>query len=376
MLRFLSPSRFPRPPVIDEHHVMPAVVIRSHGAIDVLEYVEKWSSPKPYNDNSQVLVDIIAAGVNPVDAKMRKNNIANMVYPKPKIIGSDFSGIVINAPITSDFKVGDKVYGMLPLLGSPFGSYCGRCCIDPAVLAKVPSTIPMTDAASLPLVSCTIIQAFKAVVEDYNGNCKGKRVFISCGSGGVGTIAVQYCAKVLQMNVTTFASARNFDLLYSLGATTCIDYHTNKIEDSIHDYDVFFDTMGYHNEKLVFNKKYSILRSDVVTHYIHVASSPYNSEEKDWLNLSIPEARLDRVASGFFKQFYHRIFSNVKYHFVFVVPNKSYLEEMAEHVNNGLIKCVVQEKMSLMDVRRAHAILEDGHVTGKLVLIVNDELDG
>ena len=375
MLRFLSPSRFPRPPIIDECNTMSAIVIKSHGTVDVLEYEEKWSCPKPYNDSSQVVIDIIAAGVNPVDVKMRKNIISNIVYPKPKIIGSDFSGIVINAPKTGAFKVGDKVYGMLPLLGSPFGSYCGRCCIDPEILAKAPTTITMIEAASLPLVSCTVIQALKPVIEQYNGNCKGKKVFISCGSGGVGVIAIQYCAKVLQMNVTTTASTRNFDLIYSLGASTCIDYHTNKIEETIKDFDVFFDTMGYNNEKLVLNTNYSILRNDIVTHYIRIASSPYNSNEKDFLHLAIPEARLDRVATGFMKQFYHNIFSKIKYHFVFVVPNKSHLEEMTNHVNNGLVKCVIQEKMKLVDARRAHTILEDGHVTGKLVLVVNDRID-
>ena len=183
-----------------------------HGGPEVLEY--KTSVPCPFPSNSkQVTVDIAVAGLNPVDFKMRIGPIADFLYPKPKIIGSDFAGVIINTPPGSKFVVGQRVFGMLPLLGTPFGSYCSRCCIDESILCPAPQNVSLRDLGSIPLVACTIIQAMRPVISSYNGLTEGKKCFIQAGSGGLGTFAIQYCANVLKMHVATSCSPRNFDLL-------------------------------------------------------------------------------------------------------------------------------------------------------------------
>ena len=139
------------------------------------------------------------------------------MYRKPKIIGSDFAGVVVNAPDGSKFKKGDRVYGMLPLLGTKYGAYAQKCCIDESILSIAPPDIPLVHLSSFPLVACTVIPPLKAVVKAFEGNVAGKKCFIQAGSGGVGSFAIQYCAKHLGMYVSTTCSPRNFELVKSLG---------------------------------------------------------------------------------------------------------------------------------------------------------------
>lgn len=380
----VSPSRFPTAPGRDKNSTMKAIVMRTHGNLDVLVY-EDFPSPLPAK-KSHVVIDIVAAGCNPVDFKMRKNPIADWVYPKPKILGSDMAGIVhsVQSEIgTGKFQIGDRVFGMLPLLGSCYGGYAERCCVDENILAKAPDNVLLVDLAVMPLVACTVVQAFRPVIAAFKGkeNMKGLKCFIQAGSGGVGCLAVQYCANVLGMTVATTCSPRNFELMLSLGASQCIDYHTEKVEDVLQDCDVFLDTLGYQFEKLALGKSSKLMRKSGphCSHYIRIASSPHESNgtfnmSGDPLGLSIPEARLDRVASGFSKQFLSKmnVFSRVKYHFVFVKPEAAAIEEIGAAMSAGLIRAVTQEAIPLSDARRAHDLLESGHVTGKIALIVNE----
>jgi len=122
---------------------------------------------------------------------MRKGPIWDTIYPKPKIIGSDFAGIVKSAPSSSKFKIGDRVFGMLPLLGSQYGAYAEYVCIDEKLLAKAPENVDLEALAVIPLVACTVVQALKPVVKCYGDAIKGKKILIQAGSGGVGSLAIQ-----------------------------------------------------------------------------------------------------------------------------------------------------------------------------------------
>ena len=162
-----------------------------------------------------------------------------------------------------------------------------------------------------------------------------------------------------------------------------IDYHTERIEDRVQNYDVVIDSLGWLTEELILDSKKSILRKggDSKSHYIRIASSPHSIDDheqkgnisKDFLNMAIPEANAFRVMGGFLKQWCSR-FSNVSYHFVFVRPNKEVLDELREILALGIIKPVIQEVIPMDDVVRAHRLLEGGHVTGKIVLVIDDTL--
>lgn len=376
----LSPGRFPPAPLQDTERTMRAVVIHRHGGPENL-VLEDFPAPIPNPRARHVLVEVSHAGLNPVDFKMRKYNISDLAYPKPKIIGSDISGRVLSAPTDSPFAVGDRVFGMLPLLGTQYGGYATQCCIDENYLCHAPDNVSLKDLSSIPLVACTIVGALRPVIEAFNGQTAGRKCFIQAGSGGVGTFAVQYCANVLGMLVATTCSPRNADLLLSLGASEVIDYHTERIEDRIRDYDVFIDVLGYKYEDIVLDSKSHILRrsGDFPSHYVRIASSPHVLEEsdphisRDPFGVTIPEASPLRVMKGAVKQLFN-MHSGIGYHFVLVKPDKLALQVAADAMKEGKIRAVIQEVIPLEEAARAHRELENGHVTGKLVLCVNESI--
>lgn len=376
ILGTISPSRFPQSPLQSNDIKMNAVVMKKHGSPEVLEYVNDF--PAPIINGRQILCKVVAAGLNPVDFKMRKGPIWNTIYPKPKIIGCDFAGVVQEVPLISKFKPGDHVFAMLPLLGSHYGSYADKVCIDEKMLALAPDNVDLESLAVIPLVACTVVQALRPVVQSYKEDIKGKKILIQAGSGGLGTLAIQYCANVLGMYVITTASSTNFDLLKSLGAAEVIDYHNETIESRVQNIDVFFDTIGYVYEHIIFKKDCTILRKQgkLPSFYIKIASSPYGNNKNisdlscDPLGLAIPEARLDRMATGFIKSALSKIIgmSFIKYHFVLVHPDIDALHEIGDAMKKGLVKAIIQQRFPMKDASVSHKILEAGHVVGKLLL--------
>ncbi len=176
----LSPSRFPPSPVPSSTEKMTAVVMERHGDAAVLheaEFAKPCISPK----SRQVLIRVVAAGLNPVDFKMRKGPIADFIYPKPKIIGSDISGVVVEVNEGSQFRVGQNVLAMLPLLGTQYGGYAHYCCVDEELVVSAPDGVDMVELGTVPLVACTVVQALRGVVTAYGGDTKGKKCFVQAG---------------------------------------------------------------------------------------------------------------------------------------------------------------------------------------------------
>jgi len=386
-LGIVSPSRFQTAP-LQADVTMRAAVYRTHGDPSVLE-LDTVQAPVPAPGTRQIQIEVRAAGLNPVDCKLRKTTLYEFLIPLPKVLGCDVAGIVTLAPHGSRFKQGDRVFAMLPPLGTTYGGCAEQCVVEESELALAPEGVSFTYLASLPLVSCTVVQALRPVIAAHGGKggLKGKKCFVSAGSGGLGVLAVQYCARVLGMDVTTSASPRNFGLLHSLGASRCIDYHTQSLGETIRGVDVFFDSLGWKHEEQVM-----AAGSEIVANggwYIRIASSPFASRGEqhaptpDPLGLAIPEARIDRIVEGFARtvlsQLQTRGFSlgilpppKLKYHFVLVTPDGPALEEIAAAIKDGHVRAVVQEVFPLSQVQQASALLEMGHVTGKLVVDVRE----
>lgn len=214
---------------------MKAIRFHSFGGADVLKYED---APKPVAAAGQILVKVHAAGVNPVDWKVRSGQIPAFAATMPYTAGYDVSGIVdsVGEGVT-DFKAGDEVFAYMAL--NRGGGYAQYVALPASEAAKKPSNIDHTHAAAVPLAALTAHQALFDTAKLQSG----QTVLIQGGAGGVGHFAVQL-AHAKGAKVIATASERNIEFVKSLGADTVIDYKAQKFEDIAKDVDVVFDTVG------------------------------------------------------------------------------------------------------------------------------------
>ncbi|MFJ3057847.1 zinc-dependent alcohol dehydrogenase family protein [Herbaspirillum sp. NPDC087042] len=193
----------------------------------------------------QVLVRVLASGVNPLDTKIQGGNAAHAQARLPAILGIDLAGVVeAVAPGETRFLAGDEVYGMTGGIGGVPGSLAQFAAVDADLLAHKPRTLDMRQAAALPLI---FITAWEGLVERARVQA-GQKVLVHGGAGGVGHIAVQI-ARSLGAQVYATGSADQKALIESLGATA-IDYRSQTVDDYVQQYtggqgfDVIYDTVG------------------------------------------------------------------------------------------------------------------------------------
>lgn len=210
---------------------MKAARIHAYGHSDQIE-VEDVTSPS--NKPDEVLVRIKAAGINPVDWKVREGYMAQVApRPFPFTLGQDFSGEVIAVGGTvTGFAVGDRVYGFAS------GAYAELAVVSPSMLAHKPATIDDATAATLPTPGLTALQCVRIA-----GVRKGQRILIHGAAGGVGSIATQLCRAT---GATVIATASSKDMLYlnELGVEEVIDYRSQHFDELVHDVDAAIDTVG------------------------------------------------------------------------------------------------------------------------------------
>ena len=201
--------------------------------------MQAGEAAEPTVGDRDVLVDIHAAGVNLLDAKVRDGEFKLFLpYKAPFVLGHDLAGVVtrVGSAVTR-FTVGDEVYGR-PRDGR-IGTFAERIAVHEDDLAIKPASLSMAEAASVPLVALT---AWQALVERANLQ-PGQKVLIHAGSGGVGTYAIQL-AKHLGATVATTTGTSNVEWVRDLGADVVIDYRTQDFETVVHDYDVVLDSQG------------------------------------------------------------------------------------------------------------------------------------
>src|SRR5438128_4426042 len=210
--------------------LMKAVVLREYGGPEALK-LQDVSRPEPKDD--EVLVRVIAAAVNPVDAYARQGRLSERGLDKrPMIIGYDIAGVVekIGAKVTK-FIAGDAVYAYLPIMRG--GGYAEFAIAKEGEMALKPKNIDFEKAAAVPLAATT---AWQALIDEAKID-NGQTVLIHGGSGGVGHFAIQI-AKARGAKVIATASTANQDLLRQLGVDQPIDYTTTKFQDVVKDVDV------------------------------------------------------------------------------------------------------------------------------------------
>lgn len=320
---------------------MRAVLARGHGGPKVLgvEEVER-----PIVADGKLLVRVFAAGVNPLDWRLRRGELRPITAFKRRWIpGRDIAGdVVAVGEGVEDFQAGDKVYAML---GSVFGGYAEYAVVDGEAAAPMPENLSYEEVAGVPLAALTAIQGLRGALRDLPHDCDEalgrRRVLINGASGGVGTFAVQL-ARIFGAEVTAVCSAKNVGLVRELGADRAVDYEEEDFTGHRDRYDVIFDVVG--------NRSFNACRRALRSGGIHVTTEllPGNFL---WQVLTFPgENRKARV--------------------VIVKTSGRDLGLLKSLFEAHRLRVVSDEVYPLEDAAAAHAHGETGRARGKIVLRV------
>jgi NADPH:quinone reductase-like Zn-dependent oxidoreductase len=312
--------------------IMKAIVVHEYGGPEVLKYEDL---PRPEPKEAQILVRVIAAGVNPVDEAGRSERSAKFFgITLPFVPGYDIAGIVekTGGKITK-FKTGDSVYAYLSLTNG--GGYAEYALTTEREAAPKPKSLTNVDAAAVPVVALT---AWQALIDTAKLSA-GQTVLIHGGSGGVGTFAIQI-AKARGAKVIATASTANQDFLKQLGADVAIDYTKTRFEDVAKNVDVVLDSVG----KDTLARSYGVVKKGgfIVT-----------------LVARIDRGELDK--------------HGIRGASLGVEPDSNELTEIGKLIDEKKIKVIVSQTFPLSEAIKAQEQIATGHTRGKIVLKVANE---
>ncbi|MFZ6733796.1 NADP-dependent oxidoreductase [Undibacterium sp. Ji42W] len=310
--------------------------------------------PVPELGDYEVLVQVHAAAVNLLDAKIRDGEFKLILpYRLPLILGHDAAGIVVKVGSkVRQFKLGDEVYARPD--DFRIGAFAEFIAIKEDSLAMKPASLSMEEAASIPLVGLT---AWQALVEKANLK-PGQKVFIQAGSGGVGTFAIQL-AKHLGAFVATTTSTSNIDLVKSLGADVVIDYKKDDFEKVLHDYDVVLNSQ----DAKTLEKSLQILKPG--GKLISISGPP-------------DTAFAEEIGAPWFVKLIMRMLSfgvrrksrsrHISYSFLFMSAHGRQLREITSLIDAGAIRPVIDKVFPFEASNVAMAYVESGRAKGKVVI--------
>lgn len=309
---------------------MKAVQIHEYGGKDVLKLNQ--DAPKPVAGDGQVLVEVHAASINPVDWKIRAGYLKEMApLTMPATLGGDVCGIVAAVGTSaSTLKVGDRVYGYASLVSGGSGSFAEFVAAKISTVAPAPQKSNVIETAALPLVGASALQA----IEQHIKLQPGQRILIHGGAGGVGSVAIQV-AKSIGAYVATTASADDSAYVQGLGADEVIDYKKEAFEDKLKNFDAVFDTIGGDTMK----KSFKVLRKGGTLVSM----------------LGQPDAGLAQ----------HHGVTAVGQHTHLTIE---VLKRLAQLVDSGTIKIRVGKVFPLEKATEAFHLAEEGDPRGKVVL--------
>ncbi|PSM49460.1 NADPH:quinone reductase [Chroococcidiopsis sp. CCALA 051] len=303
---------------------MKAIRMHAYGGVDVLKYED---APLPQPAADEVLIRIYAAGINPVDWKIREGYVGK-TFNLPHILGADVAGVVESVgDAVRRLKPGDEVYGYASLRRE--GTYAEYIAARESEVTLKPKSIDFIQAAALPVAALTSWQAMfdTAHLE------AGQKILIHAASGGVGSIAVQL-AKAKGARVIGTTSTRNTEFIRKLGVDEVIDYQATPFEDVVRDLDVVLDTIGGETR----SRSLKVLKPDGIL--VSIVGSP-------------PESTGVRVA------------------ITHVQPNAAQLDEITTFIDSGQVKPYVETVLPLSETAQAHQLSQSGRTRGKIVLRVD-----
>ena len=306
---------------------MKAALITDYG-----NEIEVTDVDRPGLPDDSVMVEVHAAAINPIDWIVMDGDMRSMLdYDLPWIVGYDVAGVVTELGSgASTFSVGDRVFARADSMQA--GTMAEFCAVKESDLARQASGLTHQQSAGVPLAGLTAWQA----LYDNGELAAGQRVLIHAGSGGVGTLAIQF-AKSTGAWVATTASAANRDLVTGLGADQFVDYSEERFEEVVDPCDVVFDMMGGDTLERSF---------EVVKPGGHVVS--IKGDAPDGL------AEEKGVTFGQF----------------FMTPSGSQLAQIVELIEAGAVRPIVDREFPLDDVVAAYAHARSGDANGKVVVTV------
>jgi len=331
---------------------MKAARIHAYGGPEVLRVED---APDPAPGPGQVLVEVHATSVNPVDTKIRKGVLrAGLRYKMPRILGLDVSGVVIGVGDgVTRWKVGDAVWSSPG--PKPQGTYAEQVCVAEGELGRKPDNLSHEEAASLPLVALTAWQA----LFDTAKLQRGERVLVTAGSGGVGTVAIQL-AKHAGAWVATTCSARNAELVTALGADRVVDYRSEDFVDVLSDLDVVLEALG----PAEMRRARKALKKGGRLVGISTGLPDKVKRVGPTLGLVATGVTMARHKIG------ARFCAGVKSSFITRRPDGAQLDELAALCEAGAVRPVIDRVMPLDDIVAAHTYSETGRARGKIVIAV------
>ncbi|MDY6458101.1 zinc-binding dehydrogenase [Acinetobacter sp. YIM 103518] len=303
---------------------MKAIQFSQYGKANVLEIKDVKI---PTINAGQILVQVKAFGINPIDWKLRSGAIKAFIpLPLPFILGSEVSGIVMKvSDDVKHIKVGDNVYGRTQ------HAYAEYVSMDADKTQIIPAFLNFAEAASLPSGSQVAYSALKTM-----GNIqKNQKVLIHAGAGGVGTAAIQI-AKYFGAHVTTTVSTSNIHLAKQLGADEIIDYRATSITTLEKDFDLILDSVG-------------------------------GQTQIDSWDLLKENGTLVSLVSDESAQFSPAL--NKEFHFMRGVQGNPF-EVVNQLISARKIKPTIDQVYDFNDIAAAHIKSETGHVSGKLVIVI------
>jgi NADPH:quinone reductase-like Zn-dependent oxidoreductase len=318
----LSAADFPK--------TMKAIAAHEYGGPEVLKYEDV---PLPEPKDNEILVRVIASGVNPADPLILGGKYAKEFGTRlPVILGYEMAGVVVKTGAkVMKLKVGDPVHAYL-LWGGGWAEYCIS---NEGESAIKPKSLSFMEAASVPLAALT---AWQALV-DIGKIQSGQTVLIHGGSGGVGSFAIQI-AKARGARVIATASTANQDLLKQLGADVAIDYTKQKFEEIVHDVDLVLDPVG----RDTLARSYGVVKKGGI-----VVTLVSRCDEAELKKHEIRGASLSSH------------------------PDATELAEITKLIDDGKIKPIVSQVLPLTDAAKADAQAATHHTRGKIVLKIADE---
>jgi NADPH:quinone reductase-like Zn-dependent oxidoreductase len=302
---------------------------------------------KPIINASDVLIETKAAGLNPIDYKLVNGHLKEIVALNlPNTIGFDLSGVVVEkgAEVTK-FEIGDMVYARVPQ--NQMGTVAEYVAVASKVISKKPDNISFEEAASLPLVGLTSIQALERV-----GLKENDRILIHAGSGGVGSFAIQY-AKAKGAYVFTTTSTKNVDWVKALGADCVIDYKKEDYKTIVSEIDIVFDTLG---------GDYTLEALHLIKVGGKVTSIAGALDEETAGMMGIEGYNLPENLAKVIKK------KSANYKLTWMQPDGAQLDAISTMVKNGEIKPVIDATYSFEDGIEAYSYLATGSAKGKVII--------
>jgi len=334
---------------------MKALILKQYGKPGVVEFAD---IPRPAIKPDEILVQVHAAGLNPIDYMIPKGDFKPILkFQLPATLGSDLAGIVVEAGSrVKRFKVGDEVYASVFDLGT--GTLAEYAAVPEHAAALKPANLSFVQAASIPMVGLTSWQALKERLRLR----PGQKVFIPAGSGGIGTFAIQL-AKQIGATVGTTTSGGNVELVRGLGADEVVDYTKQEAGQVLKGYDaVLGTTRGDGLEKAIGVLKPASAVVSLVGPPDAAFARARGMNFLMRLVFSLLSRKIIRLAAR------HR----ATYSFLFVRPDGKQLGEITQLIEAGRIRPVIDKVFPFTQAKDGLAYLEKGRAKGKVVVQLMD----